>query len=327
MKSKLFTKRSLIAVVLVLAVLIGGSYVANKTVVADRLEQKAYEKEYGWQDSADGLLYLTYDPSDDGKTGHINHYMGDKYCLSVSDVPAYDNGNKLVYIDYEAYRGCVNVEKIILPQTIKSIGNNAFSDCESLKEIYIPASVTEMADNAFSGTEGFTMYVQEDSYAQKFAEQNNIVYDFYTPKPEVNITNNEYSKTIREMYDPEGYTYDIYYYNGVPNCAIHWYNPPEDVEDVVVPKQIDGVDVTTIASEAFTGYASKNIILPDTVTNIGSYAFAERGSIERVYFTENVTRIGKDIFKDSPNAMICAPKDSFAHKYAIENNLKFEETN
>lgn len=326
MKSKLFTKKSLIAVALVLVLLIVGSYIANKTVVANRLEQTAYNKEYGPQCSSDGLLYLKYDPSDDGsKIGHITIYLGDEYCLGVSDVPAYDNGNKLVYIDDNAYRECSEVEKIILPQTIESIADNAFSDCESLKEIYIPASVTKMANNIFSGTKDFTMYVEENSYAQDFAEQNDIHYEFYTPKPMVDTKDYDYSKRIREMDNGVDYTYDIYYYNGVPNCAIHWYNPLEDTEDVVVPKQIDGVDVTTISSEAFTGHGTGDIILPDTVTNVGSYAFAGRDSIEKVYFTKNVTRIGKGIFKDSPEAVICAPKDSYAHKYAVENNIKFEE--
>lgn len=115
MKSKLFTKKSLIAVALVLVLLIGGSYIANKTVVANRLEQTAYNKEYGPQSSSDGLLRLKYDPSDDGKIGHIDRYSGDEYCLSVSDVPAYDNGNKLVYIDENAYSECSEVEKVILP--------------------------------------------------------------------------------------------------------------------------------------------------------------------------------------------------------------------
>lgn len=327
MKSKLFTKKSLIAVALVLVLLIGGSYIANKTVVADRLEQTAYNKEYGPQSSSDGLLRLKYDPSDDGKIGHIDRYSGDEYCLGVSDVPAYDNGNKLVYVDEDAYRERSEVEKVILPQTIEAIGDNAFSDCESLEEIYIPASVTKIADNTFSGTDGFTMYVQENSYAQDFAEQNGIPYEFYTPKPMVDTKDYDYSKRIREMYNGVDYTYDIYYYNGVPNCAIHWYHSLEDTEDVVVPEQIDGVDVTTISSEAYRTHWRKNIILPDTVTNIGSYAFAEQHGLEKVYFTKNVTRIGKDIFKDSPNAVICAPKDSYAYEYAIDNNIKFEETN
>lgn len=327
MKSKLFTKKSLISVVLVLALLICGSYIANKTVVANRLEQTDYNIEYGPQYSSDGLLYLNYEPSDDGsKIGHIKLYIGDEYCLSVSDVPAYDNGNKIVYIDDCAYKGCSAVEKIILPQTIEMIEDDAFADCESLEEIYIPASVAKMADNVFNGTKDFTMYVEENSYAQDFAEKNGIHYEFYTPKSMVDTKNCDYSKTTREMYTGGDYTYDIYYYNGVPNCAIHWYNPLKDTENVVVPRQIDGIDVTTISSEAFTGYGKENITLPDTVTNVGSYAFAERTSLEKVYFSKNVTRIGKDIFKNSPKAVICAPENSFAHKYAVDNNIKFEET-
>lgn len=46
---------------------------------------------------------------------------------------------------------CYNISKVILPQTLESIGNDAFSRCEILKIIEIPNSVTYIGYGAFFG--------------------------------------------------------------------------------------------------------------------------------------------------------------------------------
>ncbi len=43
------------------------------------------------------------------------------------------------------------IKKIILPDTVTTIADEAFSGCDGLKEIVIPESVTSIGDNAFKG--------------------------------------------------------------------------------------------------------------------------------------------------------------------------------
>ena len=49
-----------------------------------------------------------------------------------------------------AFRSCVRVESISIPDSVARIGKNAFSSCRALKEIRIPDGVTELTDYVFS---------------------------------------------------------------------------------------------------------------------------------------------------------------------------------
>ena len=49
--------------------------------------------------------------------------------------------------------GCSSLESIVIPNSVKSIGDEAFWNCLSLKYIEIPNSVTSIGDEAFDGCE------------------------------------------------------------------------------------------------------------------------------------------------------------------------------
>lgn len=71
----------------------------------------------------------------------------------VSAVPAitcYDipYGTETVYPD--AFCGCICLEKVTIPPTVRLIGMGAFSICTSLKSVDIPDSVTEIGKLAFA---------------------------------------------------------------------------------------------------------------------------------------------------------------------------------
>lgn len=65
----------------------------------------------------------------------------------------------------------------------------------------------------------------------------------------------------------------------------------------VNPVEIDvGTDVAKMADRAFAGFTSlKRIDVPNTVTEIGDYAFKDSGLVE-VSIPDSVTKIGKGAF-------------------------------
>lgn len=140
-------------------------------------------------------------------------------CSSLTTVTIPDN---IANIDFFSFSDCDNLINITIPNSVKSIGDNAFSNCKSLEniiipdsvinigiaafsscinlnEIFIPDSVTDIGVLAFLNCEMITIYGYENSYAQTYANENNIPFEVVNSKP--NMTDNE---TIKGDFDNNG---------------------------------------------------------------------------------------------------------------------------
>ena len=68
-------------------------------------------------------------------------------CLELQTVILPDS---LSFISDQAFNGCISLEQIAFPNTLKSIGSHAFSGCSSLKSIILPMSLIQVGTYAFS---------------------------------------------------------------------------------------------------------------------------------------------------------------------------------
>ena len=59
--------------------------------------------------------------------------------------------NKITTIAENAFSGCVNLEKFILPSYVTTIGSLAFNDCTKIKSITLPKTLSSLAVDAFTG--------------------------------------------------------------------------------------------------------------------------------------------------------------------------------
>ena len=63
------------------------------------------------------------------------------------------SGHFVTMVNDAAFNGCENVENIVLPDTIKTIGKEAFGSCKSLKDIDLSDNLTAISDTMFYGCE------------------------------------------------------------------------------------------------------------------------------------------------------------------------------
>jgi hypothetical protein len=73
-----------------------------------------------------------------GKGGHV-------------EIPKIIKGNKVVYIEIDAFKNQENISSVTIPDTVTHIRNSAFEGCTGLREITIPPSVVSIDGDAFAG--------------------------------------------------------------------------------------------------------------------------------------------------------------------------------
>ena len=66
--------------------------------------------------------------------------------------------------------------EIAFPSTCEVIENHAFAECCRLSKVMIPESVTTIGDLAFRGCDNLVIYCTADSYAHSYAEEKQISY-------------------------------------------------------------------------------------------------------------------------------------------------------
>jgi hypothetical protein len=167
--------------------------------------------------------------------------------------------------------------KLVIPDSVTSIGSYAFEDCSSLTSVVIPNSVTSIENYAFYGCANL-----KDVYISDIAAWCNISFSYYSNP--LCYADNLYlnSELITELVIPDNVTSinDYAFYD----C--------DSLTSVVI-----GSSVTRIGMDAFAGCSSlTNVVIGDNVTSISSYAFDGCNSLTSVVIPKSVTSIGSCAF-------------------------------
>lgn len=130
MKSKLFIHKFFIVLCISVAALLGLSFLARATIVNNRFEQMAVDRKYRLKASADGQFLIQFQ---DDKNGNfyatVGLFQGGYYGLDDAYIPtSYDENTKITDIEKEAFSEFDCLKKVVIPNGICEIKDDAFKD-------------------------------------------------------------------------------------------------------------------------------------------------------------------------------------------------------
>ena len=207
----------------------------------DKVLEKGYtywnEGNLTWKLDADGTLTIS-------GTGAMKDYNADD-----NPSPVYKNSN---------------VKKIVIENSVTSIGELAFYKCSSLTNITIPGNVESIGESAFYSCDNLTDVTLQDGVKSI----GNAAFIWCN-----NLTN-------------------IVLPNSVTSIGYFAFKDCTSLTSIKIPDS-----VTSIGSSAFENCSSlTSITIPDSVTIIAGSAFENCSSLTSITIPDSVTVIGRSAF-------------------------------
>ncbi len=94
-----------------------------------------------------------------------------------------------------------------------------------------------------------------------------------------------------------------------------------DEKDIIVPPAIDGITVTSVNTYGFWGADIETIVLPDTVTEIGKWAFRDCVTLKEIAIPDSVVTIKSEAF----TGCSALTKVSFGANLSTIESMAFED--
>lgn len=171
-----------------------------------------------------------------------------------------------------AFRGCISLAQIGIPEGAAYIGTEAFGSCDSLQEVVIPSTMTSLGDNAFR-------------------EDKKLTHVTFTPgDQDASIGSGCFRacSSLEEVSIPGNYT--LIGENAFLECvslkSLNW-----ERGNVSYANQV-------IGGWAFNGCSSlQQITLSDSLSGIQDGAFSQCISLASADIPENVTYVGNKAFE------------------------------
>jgi len=236
--------------------------------------------------------------------------------------------NSVTSIGSYAFNGCSGLTSVAIGDGVTSIGRYAFDSCSGLTSVTIGNGVTSIGESAFSGcsrltsvtlnsntlvSKAYNAYLSTifGSQVKNYIVGNNVTsigdgaFWGCSGLTSVTIGDGVTSIGYSAFHDCSGLTKAEFasieslckiLFNGATSnplsCAKHLYIGGQEVKDVVIPNS-----VTSIGQYAFDGCSGlTSVNIPNSVTSIGYGAFSGCNGLTSVIIPESVTSIGEHAF-------------------------------
>ena len=226
------------------------------------------------------------------------------YIVLCNEVISVNESDILAFCFVQTLIPCGGYSAILLPDSVRYIGNLAFSFCKNLTEIVLPDSVERIGSQVFYGSEKLDSLTIPDSVIRI----GSAIFGSNEALTTVHISPDHPAYMMLDGLLVEKENMRII---GALNNTPAKYVIPEGIKE--------------ISFMAFQGSKDlEELTVPDGLINIGSDAFSGCSKLRDIFLPASVTEIGFEAFKYARELVIHAPAGSYAQQYA-EDNGKAEQ--
>ena len=200
--------------------------------------------------------------------------------------------NSVTEIGERAFSGCSGLTSVTIPNSVTEIGNGAFSGCSGLTSVAIPNSVTSIGNYSFSSCSSLTSVAIPNSVTEigesafrncssltsvtipnSVTEIGESAFEGCSGLTSVHITDIAAWCKINFKYSESNPLY----------WAHHLFMDGKEITDLVIPNS-----VTEIGKVAFYGCSGlTSVTIPNSVTEIGGSAFYNCSGLTSVTLNNN----------------------------------------
>ena len=240
--------------------------------------------------------------------GIVTKYIGPGGDVVIPSKDAEGNPVTAVGKDYCAisdspFRNCTSLTSVTIPASVTSIGDYAFSNCISLTSVTMQEGVTSIGSGAFhtcSRLKSMTIPDGVISIGSNAFYDCNSLTSITIPASVTSIGDWAFvgCSWMESIYTPSieawlSISFSNYCSNPCGTGAKLYINRIEATQ-IVIPNS-----VTNIGNDAFYRYSGlTSVTIPASVTSIGYGAFEGCSSLTSVTIQEGVTSIGLSMFED-----------------------------
>lgn len=258
----------------------------------------AAEESTGWVtvDGIEGGKIFVAVIANDENYGSLT-IMDAEESVTKANIPSEINGYKVAEVSSSAFYNCELLKSVIIPEGVTTIGSAAFENCENLTSVTLPSTIeTIYSWQSFANCpDNLVFYTDEyNEVVENYVSSNFVMYTCVIgTAPEVPYDAMEFG--WMEVDGIEGG--QIYF--GLSGIKGTIFDVESTITSMNIPDNIGGVPVEKISGGLFNDSSNntlKSLVIPDSVTEIGSHAFLYCRALESVSLGESVEWIGNNAF-------------------------------